>query len=264
MAKNDYLLKLEDVTLSFKDPMGNSRETISNTDFGVCKEEFFVLLGPSGCGKTSILRIIAGLQQPTSGRVLMENQSVEGPSRERAMVFQSYTSFPWLTVLENVEFGMRLYMKEDKKIRERALHYLEMVGLAEHREKFPKELSGGMKQRVAIARTLAVSPKILLMDEPFGALDAQTRWQMQALLQKITREEKISVVFVTHDVEEAIYLADRIYISTTMPSRCFKIVSVPFDNRDIHLKNKEEFRRLEDEVVLSLRQAVLEKGTGSA
>ncbi|MCP5102972.1 MAG: ABC transporter ATP-binding protein [bacterium] len=256
---NNYLLRLENVTLSFNRPGGNLQQTIAHADFSVKDEEFFVLLGPSGCGKTSILRIIAGLQAPTSGHVFMEEQHVEGPSRDRAMVFQSYTSFPWLTVLENVEFGMRLYMKEESKIRERALHYLEMVGLADHREKFPKELSGGMKQRVAIARTLAVSPKILLMDEPFGALDAQTRWQMQELLLEITEKEKITVIFVTHDVEEAIFLGDRIYISTTLPSRCFKIVTVPFTDRDIHLKNKQEFRRLEDEVVLSLRQAVLNK-----
>ncbi|MCK5055048.1 MAG: ABC transporter ATP-binding protein [Candidatus Aminicenantes bacterium] len=260
MSENDYLLKLENVKLSFKEQGGKYRKIIAAADFAVYKEEFFVLLGPSGCGKTSILRIIAGLQEPTSGRILMENQSIEGPSRDRAMVFQGYTSFPWLTVLENVEFGMRLYMKEENKIRERALYYLEIVGLAEHREKFPNELSGGMKQRVAIARTLAVSPKVLLMDEPFGALDAQTRWLMQELLQEISRKEKITVVFVTHDVEEAVYLADRIYISTVIPSRCFKIVSVPFKSRDVQLKNNEEFRQLEDEVVLSLRQAVFSKG----
>ncbi|MCK4761172.1 MAG: ABC transporter ATP-binding protein [Candidatus Aminicenantes bacterium] len=260
MSENDYLLKLEKVKLSFKDPGGSPRETIAEADFGVREEEFFVLLGPSGCGKTSILRIIAGLQEPSSGRVLIENRQVTGPSRERAMVFQGYTSFPWLTVRENVEFGMRLYMKEEQKIRERALFYLEMVGLAGHREKLPNELSGGMKQRVAIARTLAVNPKILLMDEPFGALDAQTRWQMQELLQEVTCKEKITVVFVTHDVEEAIYLADRVYISTVLPSRCYKIVSVPFRSRDVNLKNSGEFRRLEDEVVLSLRQAVLSEG----
>lgn len=251
----NYFLKLDNVTLSFEDTEGNSRQAIALSDFEVRAEEFFVLLGPSGCGKSSILRIIAGLQEPTSGHVIMEDCDIEGPSRERAMVFQSYTSFPWLSVLENVEFGMSLYLKDKTKIRERALHYLEMVGLANHKEKFPHELSGGMKQRVAIARTLAVSPRVLLMDEPFGALDAQTRWQMQELLLDITQKERITVIFVTHDVEEALFLADRIYISTAVPSRCLQIVTVPFEKRDIHLKNTREFRQLEEEVITLLRHA---------
>ncbi len=261
-AEINTLLELKEITLSFKTPEGKEQEVIGRADLRVSREEFLILLGPSGCGKTSILRIIAGLQRPTSGRMTMEGVPVEGPSRERAMVFQSYTSFPWLTVLENVEFGMRLHIKDRNVITERALHYLELVGLADHREKFPGALSGGMRQRVAIARTLAVKPKLLLMDEPFGALDAQTRWQMQELLLEVTGQERITVIFVTHDVEEAVYLGDRIYISTTAPSRCMKIVPVPFKHRNLEVKNSDEFRQLEDDIVLSLRQAVLKENSG--
>jgi NitT/TauT family transport system ATP-binding protein len=189
-------------------------------------EHFVCLLGPSGCGKSTLLSMIAGFVTPTSGRILVDGTPVTRPGRDRGVVFQEYVLFPWRTARQNVEFGpilQRLPPAEQRAIADR---YLALVGLAEHAHKYPRELSGGMKQRVAIARALANAPQVLLMDEPFGALDAQTREVMQEELLKIWLAEKKTIVFVTHSISESIYLADDIVVMTARPGRIKEIVPV--------------------------------------
>jgi ABC-type nitrate/sulfonate/bicarbonate transport system ATPase subunit len=180
-------------------------------------DEICILLGPSGCGKSTLLRQIAGLERPTEGRILMDGVPINGPGRERGMVFQKYTSFPWLKVQENVAYGMRLLKFAEKQIKKEVSRWISAVGLEGFEDYYPETLSGGMQQRVAIARTLAVGPRVVLMDEPFGALDAQTRSDMQELIKKIRKESEATIVFVTHDVEEAVYLGDRIVVMTPRP-----------------------------------------------
>lgn len=199
--------------------------------------EFTILLGPSGCGKSSLLQMIAGLIMPTEGVVLKDRVAVEGPGRDRGMVFQSYTSFPWLTVEDNVLFGLKLRNSGEgkKEKREKVREIVNLVGLSESLHKYPKELSGGMKQRVAIARALVNDPDVLLMDEPFGALDPHIRIKMQELMLEVERRLSTTIVFVTHDSREAVFLGDTIYISTIRP--CF------LKYRFIHPFVKEEITR---------------------
>ena len=189
-------------------------------------EHFVCLLGPSGCGKSTLLSMIAGFVTPTSGRILVDGEPVTRPGRDRGVVFQEYVLFPWRTAKQNVAFGpllQRLPQAEQQRVAER---YLALVGLAEHAQKYPRELSGGMKQRVAIARALANAPQVLLMDEPFGALDAQTREVMQEELLKIWLAERKTIVFVTHSISESLYLADDIVVMTARPGRIKEIVRV--------------------------------------
>ncbi len=177
------------------------------------------MIGPSGCGKTTMLRLIAGLDYPTRGAVTMFGEPIVGPGPERGMVFQAYTSFPWLKVRDNVEYGMKLQGLSKSERRDRAEHFLTLVHLHDFAEAYPAELSGGMKQRVAIARTLAQDPELLLLDEPFGALDAQVTWEMEEMIIEIIERENKTVILVTHDIQEAIYLADRIIFYTRQPGR---------------------------------------------
>lgn len=186
--------------------------------------EFLCVIGPSGCGKTTLLRLIAGLDTPTTGKIMLDGMNIDGPSPERGMVFQEFSLFPWRNVLKNVEFGLEILGFENK--REIAEHYLSLVGLNKVKNKYPYELSGGMKQRVAIARSIATNPSILLMDEPFGSLDAQTRNIIQDELLKIWEIEKKTVIFVTHSVDEALYLADRIIIMSRSPGRIIEEIKV--------------------------------------
>jgi len=218
--------------------------------------EFSVLLGPSGCGKSTILRLVAGLDFPDQGQVLVNGQPVTGPGRDRGMVFQKYTSFPWLTVAENIAYGMKVNGVPEGERRETVNRLVQAVGLSGFEKAYPDTLSGGMQQRVAIARTLALRPQVVLMDEPFGALDAQTRSDMQHLLLRIWDETACTVMFVTHDVEEATYLADRIFILSARPGTIAEDVPVPFSRpRDPALKQKQEFHELQDYVLACLRRA---------
>jgi len=212
-------LSVSNVTKSFGLPAGEIIEAVVDVSFDVADNELCVLLGPSGCGKSTVLRMVAGLEAPTAGSLALDGHEITRPGGDRGMVFQSYTSFEWLTVQENVEYGMRLnhVPKADRKAR--ADHFIDLVQLAKFRNAYPSQLSGGMKQRVAIARTLANDPAILLMDEPFGALDAETRWTMQELLMNIMESSRTTVLMVTHDIEEAIFLADRILFMTRHPGR---------------------------------------------
>jgi NitT/TauT family transport system ATP-binding protein len=218
--------------------------------------EFRVLLGPSGCGKSTLLRMIAGLDKPTSGQVLVNGEIVTHPGKDRGMVFQKYTSFPWLTVADNVAYGMKINGVPEAQRKETVERLLKSVGLSEFANVYPETLSGGMQQRVAIARTLALRPSVILMDEPFGALDAQTRSDMQQLLLQIWDETACTILFVTHDVEEAVYLADRIFIMSSHPGTIVEDVEVPFDRpRDLGLKEKSEFHDLQHYVLGRLKSA---------
>jgi ABC-type nitrate/sulfonate/bicarbonate transport system ATPase subunit len=247
------------------------------TSFTVEGGAFVTLLGPSGCGKSTALQLIAGLDEPTSGDILLDGQLVTGPGPERGMVFQSYTLFPWLNVLDNTCFSTHLKRNraragaDPKAQRERAESLLELMGLAEFRRAYPRELSGGMKQRVAIARALTNCPKVLLMDEPFGALDAQTREEMQELMLRLHAHERTTVLFVTHDVDEAIYLSSRILVFSARPGRVVRDLAVPFGpgvERRPELKLGAEFTELKRELLSLLhpdtrahagRGALLEK-----
>jgi NitT/TauT family transport system ATP-binding protein len=219
--------KLEAIGLRkvFAGRRGREIVAIEAISLAVADREFVCIVGASGCGKSTLLRLVAGLEEPTAGSLLLDGQDIAGAGRDRGMVFQQYTLFPWLTVRRNVEFGLR-----DLGRRERtgvARHFLDLVGLGRFEDSYPGELSGGMQQRTAIARALAYKPEILLMDEPFGALDAQTRGLMQDLLLRIWAEEGLTVLFVTHDVDEAVYLSDRIYVLSSHPGRIKEEITVP-------------------------------------
>jgi NitT/TauT family transport system ATP-binding protein len=212
--------------------------------------EFVSIVGPSGCGKTTFLRILDGLLDQTNGDILIDGNPVEGSGRDRGMVFQSFNLFPWRSVLDNVAFGLEAAGMGKKERREEAQKYVNMVGLEGFGDARPQELSGGMQQRVGLARALAIDPEILLMDEPFGALDAQTRELMQTELLKIWSEQQKTSVFVTHDIEEAIYLSDRVIILTARPGRVNRVVDVPFERPryDTELKGTSEFGKQREDI----------------
>ncbi len=212
--------------------------------------EFAVIVGPSGCGKTTLLHIAAGLEHATQGSITLHGETITGPGPDRGMVFQSYTLFPWLTVENNVAFGPRQRGLSEKDIRDKVDRYLSVTGLLNFRKMYPKALSGGMKQRVAIARALANDPEVLLMDEPFGALDAQTRVVMQELLLQVWEEDHKTVLFITHDIDEAIFLADTIYIMTRQPGTIKKAICVPLERpRDHSFLLTPEFIQMKKEIV---------------
>ncbi|RIX52404.1 ABC transporter ATP-binding protein [Paenibacillus nanensis] len=199
---------------------------LHDTSLTIANNEFICVVGPSGCGKTTLLNILAGLDAPTSGEVRIDGTSIHGPSSERGVVFQQYALFPWLTVRQNVEFGLKLKSIGKGERRSIAEKYIESVGLKDFANAFPKELSGGMKQRVAIARAYAVNPQLLLLDEPFGALDAQTRTQLQVELLNTWEQEQKTCFFITHDVEEAVLLASRVVVMSARPGRIKAIVPI--------------------------------------
>lgn len=247
-------LRVSNLTVTYIDRKGNRTEAVRDVSFDVLDKpdagEIVVFLGPSGCGKSTILKAVAGLLPPTEGEVLVDGKLVTGVGRDRGMVFQAYTSFGWLTVRENVEYGLKLQGVRRSERRQVSDAILKSVGLGDFAGRYPKDLSGGMKQRVAIARTLVNKPRVVLMDEPFGALDPQTRWGMQSLLLDISRAENNTILFVTHDVSEAVYLADTIYVLSHRPARILHKVDVPaFPVRDIALKSAPEFRAVEKKLL---------------
>ena len=200
---------------------------LNDINFRTHRREFLCVVGPSGCGKSTLARILAGLEEQTSGEVLLTGKPVTGPGSDRGMVFQGYTLFPWLTVKKNVMFGLEVNGRGRHESEQQALQWLQLVGLEKFADAYPHQLSGGMKQRVAIVRALANQPRILLMDEPFGALDAQTRCHMQAHLLEIWRKIDVTIVFITHDLEEAIFLADRILVLCAHPGEVQELIEVP-------------------------------------
>ena len=262
-------ISMHGVSRSFTSPTGERIQALKDINFEVADAyspdgrdigELRVLLGPSGCGKSTILRLIAGLDRPDTGRVLVNGVPVAGPGPDRGMVFQKYTSFPWLTVARNIEYGLKIKGTPRAEREATVARLVEEVGLAGFENSYPDTLSGGMQQRVAIARTLAVRPQVILMDEPFGALDAQTRSTMQNLLLKIWDETAGTILFVTHDVEEALYLGDRLFILSGRPGTIVEDVPVPFGRpRDPAVKQTKEFQDLVQHVLATLRRA---PGTG--
>jgi NitT/TauT family transport system ATP-binding protein len=263
-------ISLRNVSRVFTTAAGESVQALKDVNFDIADAfdsqgkdigEFIVFLGPSGCGKSTILRMIAGLDYPTTGDVLVNGQKVTGPGPSRGMVFQKYTSFAWLTVAGNVEYGLRIKGTPDGERREIVEHLIDAVGLRGFENAYPHTLSGGMQQRVAIARSLAVRPQVLLMDEPFGALDAQTRNDMQTLLLKIWQETAATVLFVTHDVAEAVFLADRLYVVSPRPGTILDEIVVPFGRPRGHdLKQSSLFQGIENRALDLLRHT---PGAGS-
>lgn len=254
LAATPPRLRLEGLCITYTDRFGRQTEAVRDVSIDIVDKpgvgEIVVFLGPSGCGKSTILKAVAGLLPPTSGEVLVDGQLVVGVSRDRGMVFQAYTSFAWLTVRDNVEYGLRLRGVPKAERRQLSAKYLEAVGLTDFADRYPKDLSGGMKQRVAIARTLINKPRLVLMDEPFGALDPQTRWGMQGMLLDVSRTEDNTILFVTHDVSEAVYLADSVYVLSARPARILHRVDVPFfEARDIALKSSSRFRDVEKQLL---------------
>lgn len=230
---------------------GNKKDTlaIDHVDFEILENEFVCIVGPSGCGKSTLLKMIGGLDDISEGSIILDDRELTGPGADRGMVFQSYTLFPWMNVEDNIRFGLKLKKMPKAEADEIVDKYLELIGLTQFRKCLPKELSGGMKQRVAIARALANSPEVLLMDEPFGALDPQTKANMQLLMRQIWQKERPAIIFITHDIEEAVFLATRVYVMSARPGRIISEVPVylPYD-RDLDLKDTQEFIRLRRQV----------------
>ncbi|MGN0344443.1 MAG: ABC transporter ATP-binding protein [Lachnospiraceae bacterium] len=221
-----YRLQAIDLTKIFDDGKKGPVTAIDHVNLEVRDGEFVMIVGPSGCGKTTLINILGGLNTATSGEVLLDGKSVEGPGADRGMVFQGYSLFPWLTVQKNVEFGLKMKKMPKAQRAAQAKKFIDLVGLTGFENALPKQLSGGMKQRVAIARTLANEPEILLMDEPFGALDAQTRVVMQELLADISKKTKTTILFITHDIDEAVLLGDRIYVMSRRPGTIREVLDV--------------------------------------
>jgi NitT/TauT family transport system ATP-binding protein len=228
--------------------------------------EFLALVGPSGCGKSTLLDLLGGLAVPTSGRILLDGRPIAGPARDRGIVFQQYALFPWRTAAQNVEFGLDIAGLKARERRDRARHYLDLVGLAAFADRYPHELSGGMKQRVAIARSLAYDPEVLLMDEPFAALDAQTRETLQSELLRIWRTTGKTIVFITHGIDEAVVLGQRVAIMTSRPGRIKEVIDVP---EELHSETEDVrslpiFGKTRHEVWSLLREEVLKTQQGQS
>jgi ABC-type nitrate/sulfonate/bicarbonate transport system ATPase subunit len=252
-------LRIDDVTLQFA-PKGHQGITaLDRISLDVADKEFAVIVGPSGCGKSSLLRLVAGLGTPTTGHIYLDGSEVIAPGRERGMVFQSYTLFPWLTIQENVEFGPKIAGVSKAERSAAAREMIAQVGLTGFEKKYPKQLSGGMMQRVALARALLNDPNILLMDEPFGALDSQTRSLMQELLLKIWEKSHKTVLFITHDIDEAILLGDSVYVMTARPGRIKQRIKIDIPRpRSFDLVTSPEFMTLKREIMgLIHEEAVL-------
>ncbi len=226
LKQRDVILEVKGLDKIYKTTKGET-VALKNVSFQTHKREFVCVIGASGCGKSTLVRILAGLESYTNGEVLLDGKPITGPGRDRGMVFQGYTLFPWRTVKQNVMFGLEMNNFGSIEAAREAEMWLELVGLEKFSNAYPHELSGGMKQRVAIARALVNQPRILLMDEPFGALDAQTRAKMQTHLLEIWRNIDITVVFITHDLDEAIFLADRILVLKAHPGEVLELIEVP-------------------------------------
>jgi len=257
-------LLIDGVSRTFPGVRGGApTQALQPTTLAVADNDFITILGPSGCGKSTLLRIVAGLDAPTAGRVLFDGARVTGPGADRGMVFQSYTLFPWLTVRENICFGLREKRMPQVGQNEIAAHYIARVGLAGFEHHYPKMLSGGMQQRTAIARALANDPKILLLDEPFGALDNQTRGLMQELLLGIWESEQKTVLFVTHDIEEAIFMAGRVVVMSARPGRIKAEVAVGLPHpRHYTVKTTPEFSALKARLTEEIRVEAIRASEG--
>ncbi|HVX76528.1 MAG TPA: ABC transporter ATP-binding protein [Bradyrhizobium sp.] len=249
-AKTAKRAQFDHVSLTFGTPKGPLK-VVEDVTYDIYDGDFIAVIGPSGCGKTTMMSMLGGFQKPTSGQVLFDGKPVAGPGPERGVIFQEYGVFPWLTVKQNIAFGLQLKANhvEAREREEICRHYLDLMGLSDFANSHPKHLSGGMRQRLAIARAYAVKPQFLLMDEPFGALDAQTRANMQNLLLRVLSSEGKTVMLITHSVEEAIYLASRIVVVTARPARIKEIIDVPFAYpRDESIQERPEFGELRSHI----------------
>jgi NitT/TauT family transport system ATP-binding protein len=232
----------------------NAKLVLDQLSFSLESGDFKALVGSSGSGKSTVMRLVAGLDQPSSGVITMDGQPVRGPGSDRGMVFQKYSLYPWLTAAENVAFGMQLQGRSKQEVRERTSYFLDVVGLADSARRKPRELSGGMQQRVAIARALAAEPKLLLLDEPFGALDIQIRESMQEFLHQLWRQTGLTALLITHDLEEALLLASEVHIMAPSPGRIVRTVKVDLDRHDMaHLRVSRPFLELREDLARSLR-----------
>lgn len=243
--KVNSVINCSEVNKTFSTPSGDYK-VVKDFELHVKENEFVVLFGPGQCGKTTIINLISGLEEVSSGKVVVNGRMVTAPGPERGVVFQGTAIFPWLTTMQNVEYGLKMAGVSKQERQERAQHYINLVGLQGFEESYPSQLSGGMKQRVGIARAYCIEPKVMLMDEPFGALDAQTRYLMQEELQRVWQTERRTVVFVTNNVEEAIYLADRIIVLSNCPATIKKeyLINLPRPRNYV----SEEFLQLRKEI----------------
>ncbi len=226
LVRRPVIMETRNLFKEFPTSSGKKQIVLKDISFQVHQREFLSIIGPSGCGKSTLIRILAGLETATSGEILLDGKPVVASGAERGMVFQKYTLFPWLTVCRNVMFGLESIGKDRDTAENIALQWLDIIGLARYADYYPGQLSGGMQQRVAIARALAPQPRVLLMDEPFGALDAQTRTQMQNYLLEVWRNIDITIIFVTHDLDEAVYLSDRILALKANPGEINELIEV--------------------------------------
>ncbi len=256
-------LQIRNLSKTFELGGGKSVQAVQDISFEVEQNSICVLLGPSGCGKSTVLRMMAGLETPTEGDIVIGGHSVDGPGRDRGMVFQAYTSFDWMSVRKNVEFGMKINGVPAAERAERAQRFIDLVGLGKFADVYPSQLSGGMRQRVAIARTLANGPEVLLMDEPFGALDAETRWLMQELMVNVAEETNTTMVIVTHDLEEAIFLADKIVFLSSHPGRLKEEIKPAF-KQGKRISDKEKVVKLDGygDLEAHLMHLMREEGRG--
>lgn len=246
-------LELCNLSKNFKN-QGKSLVVLQDVNLQLYESEFVCIVGSSGCGKTTLLKIIAGLALPSSGEIRVDNEVVPGPGSDRGMVFQSYTLYPWLTVEDNVSFGLSLQKISKRERKQRSRYFLEMVGLTQFTQARPKQLSGGMKQRVAIARALANEPEVLLLDEPFGALDAQTKEQMQQFLLKLWQQTQTTILMITHDIEEAVFLSQRVHVMSSHPGQLKSEIPVMLpQQRDLELKLDSEFIEVKRKVMHALQ-----------
>ncbi|MDX2100541.1 MAG: ABC transporter ATP-binding protein [Leptolyngbyaceae cyanobacterium bins.59] len=247
-------LEIQGLSKTFQS-RGKTIVALQDINLSLAPREFVCIVGASGCGKSTLLNIIAGLMPPTTGAVRVDGQVVLGPGSDRGMVFQSYTLYPWLSVANNVAFGLKLQGLPKIEIQQQVAYYLDIVGLSTFARAYPKELSGGMKQRVAIARALATSPEVLLMDEPFGALDTQTKEQMQAFLLEIWQQTHTTILMITHDLEEAIFLSQRIYVMDRNPGRIRTELAISLPpERNLDLKLEPEFIALKRKMIQIFRE----------
>ncbi len=257
-AAGEHFLRIDHVTKWFDAPKGaGSIKVIDDVSMTIEDGDLAVFVGPSGCGKTTLMRIVAGLDEPSTGTVSLAGETIKGPDRRKGVVFQSYSSFPWLNVYDNVKFGLRFREGiSPKQADEITRHYLDLVGLAGFEKFYVNKISGGMRQRLALARTLAADPDILLMDEPFGALDAQNREFLQVQLLDIRERERKTIIFVTHDVDEAVFLAERVFIFSARPATIIEEVRVNETlpaKRDLKVKDSAEFLHLRNRIQAVIR-----------
>ena len=250
----DSMIDIENVSVVYEGQKGQT-EALKNVSMKINKGDFVVLLGPSGCGKTTLLNIVAGYNKHNEGKVTMEGETITGPSKERGVVFQSTNLYPWLTVKENIEYGLKINKQDKERIEKTSQAFLEEIALSEYANHYPFELSGGMKQRVALVRSLINDPKILLMDEPFGALDAMTRVNMQALLRTLWHKGDQTFFLITHDIDEALSLGTRVMVMSKNPGQIIKEYHLDFQNK---ISNDDDYIATLDPEFISIKNEILE------